>query len=103
MPKSGLAQQWCVCGSNLRPHIALYFAARSLHVSPRVRVAETTVYVCSRCVAQFEKAMEQQGYFFRSVNPTMRDRILGAIAGSIVTVWENIRELVPDARNSHAR
>lgn len=96
MPKSGKAVQWCPCGSNIRPHIAIYLAARSLHVAPRVRAEEQTIYVCERCVNQFNRAMEEQAYFFRSVNPKIRDRILGAFAGSVIAVWENIRELVPD-------
>lgn len=95
MPKSGKADQWCPCGSNLRPHVAISFAARSLHVAPRVKAQETTIYCCPRCVIGFEKTIDQQAPWARAMNPIMRDRFLSAIAASCVAVWDEIERLLP--------
>jgi hypothetical protein len=95
LPKSGKALQWCPCGSNIRPHIAISFAARSLHVVPRESTEDTTVYVCELCVQQFAKAIERQSVFYRTVNPRIRDRFLGTIGLSVITLWNKIAEAVP--------
>lgn len=95
MPKSGFATQFCPCGSGLRPHVAISFAARSLHVNPRVKAQEQTIYVCEKCVAQFERVLDAQQNFFRVVNPSIRSAILGAIALSIFTIWNEIKGRVP--------
>src|SRR5260370_35237615 len=90
MPKSGKVAQWCACGSDRRPHIAISFAARSLHVNPRVQAAAQTIYVCEICVKQFQSAIDRQSYFFRAINPRIRDRFLGSMAGSLLAVWDEI-------------
>lgn len=95
MPKSGKATQWCPCGSNLRPHIAVSIGARSLHVNPRRYVDHITVYVCEKCVSEFNRAMVAETNFSRTVNVRMRDRILGIFAGVSVPLWEEIAALVP--------
>jgi hypothetical protein len=95
MPKSGFAAQWCPCGSNLRPHIALSIAARSLHVTPRMFSENITIYCCEVCVQKFNRAIDNQSYFFRAVHERLRDAILSAIAGSVVAVWEDISKKLP--------
>jgi hypothetical protein len=95
MPKSGLAAQWCPCGSNLRPHIALNITARSLHITPRVSAENSTIYVCEICVQKFERAIDQQAHFFRTIHHALRDRILGTIAGAVAAIWEDIAGKLP--------
>lgn len=95
MPKSGIAQQWCPCGSNLRPYLALAITARSLHIVPRENSAPITLYICENCVSKFDAAISQQQHFFRAVHSRVRDRILGAVAGTLLTVWEEISARVP--------
>lgn len=94
MPKSGLAQQWCPCGSNLRPHLALAVRVSSLHVRTRVG-CQQTVYVCESCIQKFNSAMERQQPFSRTLNAPMRDRLLGVIGGALLGVWEEIQNQVP--------
>jgi hypothetical protein len=95
MPKSGIAQQWCPCGSNIQPHIAVAITARSLHVVPRQNSAPITLYICEKCVRKFDSAISDQQQFFRFVHSRVRDRILGAVAGTLLTVWEEIAARVP--------
>jgi hypothetical protein len=95
MPKSGIAQQWCPCGSNLRPHLALAIRCQSLHVNPPVRCGQATVYICPACAEKFDRAITEQQNFFRVVNARTRDRILGVAASSLVGVWEAIESDVP--------
>jgi hypothetical protein len=95
MPKSGIAVQWCPCGSNLRPHLALSIRSQSLHVNPPVRCGQQTLYVCPKCAEKFDRAITDQLNFFRAVHPRTRDRILSAAATSLLAVWEEISHLVP--------
>jgi len=95
VPKSGKVAQWCPCGSNLRPHIALSIKARSLHVVPREDAENITIYVCEICVKQFQDAITHRRVFSDAIGAAIRDKILGAVAASLDVMWEAIAERVP--------
>lgn len=89
MPKSGIAKQVCPCGSGMLPHLALSVQARSLHVIERVISQLETVYVCSLCVPQLRRAAKAE-------LPAPCRRILEIASESVVLVWEEIADLVPE-------
>jgi len=60
-----------------------------------VKAQEQTIYVCPLCVAKFTSASDNRQSFSRVVNARTRDRILGAIAGSVIAIWEEIADQVP--------
>jgi hypothetical protein len=95
MPKSGRAEQYCPCGSDRRPHVAISFAARSLHIPEREKTAETTIYICPLCVEKFDQALNRQVIFSRSLHMRTRDRILSAVGYSVLSLWAVIADKVP--------